>query len=163
MLVSTKLRKTDMAIHEKLSKLAGDWKGTNRLNLSWESDPIKESPSTATVKPRAGGTCLEIAYTWEYEGKPREGFIIINGDGKSNAHAVWTDSWHSANVLMACEGTCGENGTVNVKGTYKVEDHPDWGWRTEIVPTGEGFKYLMFNVSPEGQEEWAVETEFIRA
>ena len=153
-----------MSVHAKLAALVGNWKGTNRLNLSWMPDSIVESASTANVVTRAGGTCLETAYTWKSEGKPQDGFIVISGDPKSNCvHAVWTDSWHSANALMTCEGTVDDNGRVNLMGHYKVEGHADWGWRSEIVPTAEGFKYLMFNVSPEGVEEWAVETEFTRA
>ena len=153
-----------MAVHEKLAELAGEWKGTNRLNLSWTPDPIKESASEATVAIRAGHSCIDIAYTWEYEGKLQDGFIVIDGDLNSNAvKAAWTDSWHSANVLMDCDGLVDGNGSVNLKGNYKVEGHPDWGWRTEIVPNGDAFKYLMFNVSPEGHEEWAVEMEFKRA
>ena len=152
-----------MSVQEKLAALSGNWEGRNRLNMSWEPDPVKESESTATVSIRAGGTCIEIAYTWEFGGKPQDGFIVIAGDAKSEkANAVWTDSWHSANVLMHCGGTVSSRG-VNLKGFYKVEGHPDWGWRTEIVPEGDKFKYLMFNVSPEGQEEWAVEMEFTRA
>lgn len=148
-----------MSVNDNLAALVGDWKGTNRLNLSWMPDPIKESASTATVSLRVG--CIEIAYTWEYEGKPQEGLIFLC-DGSASAKAFWTDTWHSANVLMTCTGDVAANGRVNVKGHYKVEGHPDWGWRTEIVPSGDTFKYLMFNVSPEGVEEWAAETEFTR-
>jgi hypothetical protein len=152
-----------MSVHEKLAALSGQWNGRNRLNLSWEPDPIKESESTAKVSRRAGDTCLEISYTWEYEGKPQDGFIVISKDaGSEKANAFWTDSWHSANVLMNCIGSVNDRGAANLKGHYKVEGHPEWGWRTEIVPDGDKFKYLMFNVSPEGHEEWAVEMEFTR-
>lgn len=153
-----------MAIDQTLKGLTGNWSGTNRLNLPWLPEPVVESASTATVTERVNGQCLEIAYTWEYEGKPQEGLIILDlsSDG-SKAVAFWTDSWHSANVLMLCEGTAEENGRVNIKGSYSVPDHPDWGWRTEIIPEGDKFKYLMFNVTPEGEEQWAVETEFSRA
>jgi len=149
-----------MAIPEQLSALEGNWSGTNRLNLSFMPDPIFESPSIAVVRQRANGTCLEIEYDWTYEGERCEGFIIISSGKNGAAGAVWTDSWHSKNVLMTCVGEVTGSGGVDLKGHYKVEGHPDWGWRTEIVPGGDSFKYLMFNVSPEGAEEWAVETEF---
>jgi hypothetical protein len=153
-----------MSVHEKLAVLTGKWTGKNRLNLSWEPDPIKESDSTADVTTRAGDTCIEIAYTWQFEGKQQDGFIVLAEDANSDkSNAVWTDSWHSANVLMNCSGNVSERGVANLKGYYKVEGHPDWGWRTEIVPNGDKFKYLMFNVTPEGHEEWAVEMEFTRA
>ncbi len=153
-----------MSINDHLSALVGEWKGTSRLNLSWMPDPIKESGSTAKVHGRINGQCVEIAYTWEYEGQPQEGLLILNGDPKSDQiTAWWTDSWHSANVLMSCKGTVRDDGHVNVMGHYSVPDHPDWGWRTEIIPDGDTFKYLMFNVSPKGEEDWAVETAFTRA
>lgn len=153
-----------MSVHENLTALKGDWKAINRLNMSWMPDPIKESPSTATVSTRVGGQCIEIAYKWQFEGQPQEGLLVVCGDGKSDAvSAVWTDSWHSANILMTCEGKSSDDGGINIKGFYKVQDHPDWGWRTEILPTGDSFKYLMFNVTPDGEEEWAVEMEFTRA
>ncbi len=153
-----------MSITDRLSALAGEWKGTNRLNLSWLPDPVKESDSTANVTTRVGGQCLEIAYTWKHDGQGQEGLLILNSAAKGDEVAAWwTDSWHSANVLMSCKGNVSEDGRVNLVGHYSVPDHPDWGWRTEIVPEGETFKYLMFNVSPEGEEEWAVETVFTRA
>jgi hypothetical protein len=152
-----------MSVNEKLSDLVGNWSGSSKLNLPWMPDPIKESASTAIVSTRVNGQCLEIAYTWEYEGEPQEGVIILSGDGKSDAViAFWTDSWHSKNVLMQCDGTLTPTGSVNLKGSYSVPDHADWGWRTEIIPGENSFKYLMFNVSPEGVEEWAVEMAFTR-
>ena len=151
-----------MAISEKLAGLIGNWDGTNKINLSWTPDPVKESASTASVRSRANNTCLEIEYTWEFEGVPQEGFIVVSLGKEGDASAVWTDSWHSKNILMFCEGTSTIAGGVNLKGSYKVEGHPDWFWRTEIVPGEDSFKYLMFNVSPEGTEEWAVETRFKR-
>lgn len=152
-----------MSVSEKLATLAGKWKGTNRLNLSWMPNPIKESPSTADVSLRLNGQFLEIAYTWEYEGKGQEGVLIAGGDNKSDAvNAFWTDSWHLAHLVMLCEGVAAGDGSISVKGFYKVQNHPDWGWRTEIIPAPDSFKYVMWNVSPEGEEELAAETEFIR-
>lgn len=153
-----------MAVHSNLAALAGNWTGTNRLNLSWTPDPIKESPSTAKISPRINGQCLEIAYTWVYDGQPQEGVLLLcGGKDDDKMAAAWTDSWHSADVMMPCGGTVDAGGNVNIKGSYSVPDHPAWGWRTEIIPGSDGFKYLMFNVTPEGEEEWAVETEFTRS
>lgn len=150
-----------MSLHPNLASLTGKWEGTNKLNLPWLPDPVVESRSTADIQFRALEQAIEIVYKWEYEGKPQEGVIMISTNKNSDqTTAVWTDSWHSANVLMVCIGTVSNEGTVNVKGSYSVPDHPDWGWRTEILPKGDTFKYLMFNVSPEGEETWAVETEF---
>lgn len=152
-----------MAIPEKLAPLAGRWKGNNRLHLSWLPDPILDSDGTAEVRLRVGGQFLEIAYTWSHEDKPQEGVIILGGNNKTDAvSAFWTDSWHMAHQTMLCSGNVTGDGGVSVMGHYKVEGHPEWGWRTEIVPGDDSFTYRMFNVSPEGEEEIAVEMDMKR-
>ena len=153
-----------MSIDQKLSGLVGSWKGTNRLHVPWMDEKLKESESTATVRSKMNGQFLSIEYTWTYDGEPQEGLLIIGCDRKSTAvQAVWTDSWHSKDVLMLCNGTRSSDGSISVTGYYSVSDHPDWAWRTEIVPGEERFRYVMYNISPEGEEDLAVETEFTRA
>ncbi len=153
-----------MSIPVKLQQLVGDWKGGNRLHLGeWGPTPLHESTGTAVVRERNNGQFLEIAYTWEYDGKAQEGVIILGGDNKTDAvNAFWTDSWHMAHNLMLCSGTESADGVVSVKGTYKVEGHPDWGWRSEIFATEIGFEYKMFNVTPDGDESIAVEMAMTR-
>ena len=153
-----------MSIPSKLRGLVGAWSGSNRLHMAWHPEnPLLESDGTATVSERVGGQFLEIAYTWVFEDKPREGVIIVGGDNKTDAvNAFWTDSWHLAHQLMICEGKENTDGGITVNGSYKVEGHPDWGWRTEIIPNGDSFHYKMYNVSPEGQEDIAVEMEMTR-
>ena len=151
-----------MSISEKLTALEGSWNGRNRLHLGdWAPEnPILDSDATAEVRKRSGGQFLEIAYTWNYKGEPKEGVILLGTEPKSGAvNASWTDSWHLADQLMKCEGTETESGGVNVKGSYKVEGHPEWGWRTEIIPGENSFRYLMYNISPEGEETIAVEMD----
>jgi hypothetical protein len=64
---------------------------------------------------------------------------------------------------MLCNGKVASDGSISVFGKYAVEDHPDWGWRSEIVPGEDQFKYVMYNVTPEGAEDIAVETTFVRS
>ncbi|MEO5860340.1 MAG: DUF1579 family protein [Pyrinomonadaceae bacterium] len=153
-----------MSIPVEFQQLVGDWKGSNRLHLGdWGPTPLYESVGTATVRERIGGQFLEIAYKWEYDGKPQEGVMILGGDNKTDkVNAFWTDSWHMAHNVMMCQGTQSADGAVSVKGTYKVEGHPDWGWRSEIIPADTGFEYKMFNVTPEGEESVAVEMNMTR-
>jgi len=153
-----------MSIPVKLQQLVGDWKGINRLHLGeWGPTPLHESDGTATVRERIGGQFLEIAYTWEYDGKPQEGVMILGGDNKTDAvNAFWTDSWHMAHNVMLCKGTESAEGVVSVQGTYKVEGYPDWGWRSEISTTDAGFAYKMFNITPDGDEAIAVEMDMNR-
>lgn len=152
-----------MSVHENLASLVGTWECTNRLNFG-DEHPVLESPGTAAVVTRVGGQCVEIAYTWSYEGKPQEGLILIDKNGKTNdAAAAWTDTFHSGNSLMYCLGTSDENGKISVTGSYAAGDGPDWHWRTEIEPGDDSFKYLMVNISPDGEEQWAVEMNFTKA
>ncbi len=152
-----------MSVDRKLTDLVGDWKGTNRLHVPWMPEPLKESESRATVRSKMNGQFLSVEYTWAFEGEPHEGMLILGCDPKSDAvQAVWTDSWHSKDVLMLCNGSRTSDGRISVTGQYSVPDHPDWSWRTEIVPQGEKFRYAMYNISPEGEEEIAVETDFER-
>lgn len=151
-----------MGIPKNLAAIEGSWSGTNRLYLGdWAPEnPILDSDATAQVRTRCGGQFLEISYTWSYKGEPKEGVILLGTEPKSgHVSASWTDSFHLAHQLMKCEGRETEAGGIDVKGNYKVEGYPDWGWRTEIVPKDESFRYLMYNVSPAGDEEIAVEME----
>ncbi len=152
-----------MSVNGDLAKYVGTWTGTNNLYLSWLPDPLRQSQSTLNVSLKANGQFVAFEYTWAYEGEPQEGIILIGCDAKSDAvQTVWTDSWHSSHTFMLSDGKVAENGEISVKGHYKVEGHPDWGWRTEIIPGSEKLRIVMYNVSPEGEEEPAVETDFIR-
>lgn len=153
-----------MSVDTRLTDLVGEWKGTNRLHLPWTDEPLRESPSIAIVKTKMKGQFLSIEYTWSYEGQPQEGMLVLGCDPNSNeVQAVWTDSWHSKDVLMLCNGSVSGDGRVSVVGHYSVPDNPDWAWRSEIIPAETTFRYAMYNVSPEGSEELAVETDFERA
>lgn len=152
-----------MSVNASIAALVGRWEGTNKLYLSPPPDPAIESPSAANVSLKVAGQFLEIAYTWEYEGKPQEGTIVLGCDTRTDAvQAVWTDSWHLSHKLMLCDGKLKPDGSINVTGSYEVPDNPNWLWRTEIVIGTDAFRYRMFNVSPEGSEELAVDTEFSR-
>ena len=153
-----------MSVSEELKGLVGEWSGTNRLHLG-EWDPVKpihDSVAAATVRERIRSQFLEVAYTWFHEDKPCEGVLILAGDSQTDSvSAFWTDSWHLAHQVMLCEGRQ-VDGNVSVKGSYKVEGHPDWSWRTEIVPDDNLFRFNMYNISPEGAESIAVEMELKR-
>jgi hypothetical protein len=152
-----------MSINKDFAKFNGNWKGTNKLYLSWLPEPLKESDSLMTVSLKANGQFVQFDYTWSYEGEPQEGLLVLGCDDKSNAvQTVWTDSWHSRHAFMVSDGTAND-GIVSVKGFYKVAGHPDWGWRTDIIPADDSFKVIMYNVSPDGVEELAIETEYQRA
>ncbi len=152
-----------MSINEDLAKYAGSWSGTNKLHVTWMPEPLKESESKLQISLKANRQFVAFEYTWAYEGEPQEGLILLGCDTKSNAvQTVWTDSWHSSHTFMLSDGTVEDDGSISVKGHYKVKDHPDWGWRTDIIPGDDSLRIVMYNVSPDGEEEIAVETDFTR-
>jgi hypothetical protein len=126
----------------------GNWAGKSRLFLPGQPD--SECQSTAQVSSAVAGTCLKIDYTWSYEGKENEGLLLVSLPGEQKATASWTDSWHSRHTFMHCEGEVSDERIV-LRGSYKVEGHPDWGWRIELSK-GDGFLIEMYNVMPDGQE-----------
>lgn len=153
-----------MGLNDDFAGYVGTWSGTNELYLSGQDGPVTQSASLLRVSLKANKQFVAFEYTWSYKGKPHEGIILLGGDRRSDAaQAVWTDSWHSSDTLMLSDGKSREDGSVTVKGYYKVEGHPDWGWRTDITPTGEKLRITMYNVPPDGDEELAVDTEFSRA
>ena len=144
--------------------LQGEWLGSNRLHTTWiPEDPIKDSESKCSVATAAMGQFLKIEYTWEYEGAPQQGLMVIGSPKNSETvNVFFLDSWHLSNLFMNCEGKIDGN-VISVKGYYKVPDHPDWGWRTDFEVQGnDTFSFTMYNVSPEGEEDLAVEAKFTR-
>ena len=76
--------------------------------------------------------------------------------------AFWIDSWHMSDKFMSCDGKYAGD-SILMKGFYEVPNHPDWGWRTDIIFSDEdSFKIEMYNVSPEGEEDLAVEAVYNR-
>lgn len=154
-----------MSVSEKLAKLEGNWTGTNRLHLPWIPDGVTQSDSTSSISLKTQGKVLSIEYTWEYEAKPQDGLMLISQEKKESDDVtiIFTDSWHSSNSFMRFEGKANADGSINVMGYYSVPDNPDWGWRTEIHPGDDEYRFVMYNVSPEGKEDIAVEGDFRRA
>ena len=152
-----------MSAHRILPDLGGRWTGRYRL---WTdpSQPVKESESTATLSPVAGGNFTRLDYTWEYDGQPQDGSILIGFDAQREVvTAVWVDSWHMSDKALLCEGRA-SGGAVDLTGSYAAPPGPDWGWRTVLERAdGDSLRMTMFNVTPEGQEHLAVEVVYRRA
>ena len=151
-----------MAVLDSLKACAGRWVGTSRLQ-----DPhmnlADASPSTATVTPVLNGRFVRLDYTWAYRGDPQEGSYLIGHDsaaGEVTAH--WADTWHMADKVMACRGRAEPGGALSLRGSYAAPPGPDWGWRTVITASDGALRVVMYNVTPDGQEDLAVEAEYRR-
>ena len=148
---------------ELLFNLEGQWKGTNKLWFSPADSPL-ESATTAGIKKGINGTCVKVAYSWEYEEKPQEGLMIFSFDpNRELVKAAFYDSFHMANDFMVCEGSS-EGGKIDVLGEYRAPVGPAWRWRTVFKSDGpDEFRFLMYNIHPDGTEDKAVESVYERS
>lgn len=153
-----------MSIPENFKKLAGKWRGTNLLYTTWiVENPVSESDSSCIVEFAANEKFLKIEYDWIFENEKQNGLLLIGSEKDlGKAQAIWVDSWHMSDKFMICEGKYAGD-SILMKGFYKVPNHTDWCWRTDIVFSDENsFKIIMYNVSPEGEEDLAVEAIYDR-
>lgn len=151
-----------MSVRTELAGLQGKWTGTSRLHTGRLPEKIYECTSTASVELRVKGQFLAVEYSWEFDERPQEGVLIVGCDVDSDAvQAIWTDSWHMSHKFMICDGTIDGNGNLNLRGDHPVAEEAG-GWRIEIFPGPERFNLRMYNVSPEGNEEIAVEKDYRR-
>ena len=148
---------------QKMIQCAGRWSGTNRLHDPHTNSP-DDTPSTATLTPVLFGTFLRFDYTWSYHGKPQEGSLLIGYEPAAEAvTAHWIDTWHMSRGVLACRGSSNSRGEISVLGSYAAPPGPDWGWRTVITPeNGSTLGLVMYNITPDGQEQVAVEVTYKR-
>jgi hypothetical protein len=117
-----------------------------------------------SVAPVAKGKFLSLTYTWSHEEVAQEGLILLGYDDKQEiATAAWVDSWHMSSKIMACQGKIDEQGAIDLRGSYEAPPGPDWGWRIVITPkSGSGLQIVMYNITPEGAEDLAVQADYKR-
>ena len=153
-----------MSAFDRLSACAGSWRGTNRLQDP-HTNASGDSPSSLVVTPVLRGRFVRLDYTWAYHEKPQEGSRLVGRDAQSGeVTAHWIDSWHMSDKVMACRGAAADSGALSVRGSYAAPPGPDWGWRMTITPDDRGtLRVVMYNVTPDEQEELAVDAAYTRA
>lgn len=138
-----------------LEPLSNLWEGTKELYLKPEEPPLT-SASNLTIMPVAKGTFMQLTYTWSYEGRSHEGFLILNTRNEV-ATGAWGDSFHQSGSVMHLEGSVDKKGMINVLGSYPAPPGPDWGWRIVVDASDRAVLLItMYNIWPEGQEDIAV-------
>ena len=116
---------------------------------------------TAEIELAMQQQALLMRYTWQVEDEPQDGLFVLNQLDDVVA-GYWFDSWHMANSSMAMTGAKSDGG-LSVRGTYPTSDGPDWGWRILLQPAANGRLILrMFNITPAGDEELAVDADLAR-
>lgn len=151
-----------MATPKLLIDAIGSWTGESELHLSWlpEGERVLKSASTLQVASDPNHAYAEVRYDWSHDGEMQYGRMLVAADEAGVATCGWSDSWHQSSAVMSLKGEA--KATVNLSGHYSVEGHPDWGWRIQFRMEGSALLFEMFNVSPEGEEEWAVRGRYQR-
>lgn len=150
--------------HHFLAQLAGGWAGRTRTWLEPEGVP-NESRTQGSIQVILEGRFVIYLYQSSVDGETQHGMFIFGYDTTLDQYeASWVDSFHNNTAIMFCTGKPQENG-FSVLGNYPDPDGgPDWGWRTEVESIDHDHLSLTaYNISPEGTETKAIETQLIRA
>jgi hypothetical protein len=151
-------------MRDLLAKIAGEWRGKNLLRLSWVLPPEHYSESHLVASGLADGKFATLSYSWMHDRMPQEGFFLLAMDEKGGvATGAWVDSWHQSARVMQCKGTLSAEGVLELRGSYEAPPGPDWGWRIVVSsPSADALHLSMYNCSPDGAEELAVQVEYGR-
>jgi len=145
-----------------LVKLAGRWRGTNRLHDP-HTDAPEETPSTLILRPMPGEQVVRIDQEWSYQGTSQEGLLLIIAGYPGPASLHWIDTWHQPTSLMVLEQDVRVADRFTFLGRYPAPTGPDWGWRVELKYDPAGTLRLdMFNISPDRKSTPAVEATYTR-
>ena len=152
-----------MSALDKLAECSGTWRGTSRLRDP-SMDVLDDSPSTAELTPVLDGRFIRLDYAWAYQGRAQEGSLLVGYEsGPAVVTAHWVDTWHMGEAVMSCHGIAENDGSITVRGTYSAPPGPDWGWRIVLQPRdGTALRLAMYNISPDDDEELAVEADYTR-
>jgi uncharacterized protein DUF1579 len=149
--------------HHFLAQLVGKWTGKTR---TWFERGVfaDESPTQGSIHLLLEGRFAFYLYQSAMEGEPVHGMFTFGYNTTLDRwEASWIDSFHNNTAIMFCVGQPLEAG-FSVLGNYPdPTGGPDWGWRTELhLADREHLVITAYNVSPEGQESKALETQLTR-
>ena len=148
--------------HRMLAAFEGDWRGTTR---TWFGpDQLgNEADIKGSTRIILGGRFLLHEYECTFDGKPESGLAIYGYNiDEAQFEAAWVDDFHTGSAIQFASG---QGKHFNVLGSYfAAEDHPRWGWRTEITqPAKDRLLIVMYNIPPGEDEVKAVEFDYRRA
>ncbi len=148
--------------HRWLNALVGVWQGTSRIWFG-PGNLHDESPVQGQISPVLGGRFMRHEYQGSVKGKPQTGLAIfgISLAPGGEQECAWADSWHMSTGLLFSKGKPSPD-AFNVLGHYAAGTE-SWGWRTTIAhPAQDLIEIRMFNISPAGEEDLAVEVDYRR-
>lgn len=132
--------------------------------MSWledEAQRIKKGPSSVQIEPDPASSFAKVSYIWGLDGELHHGMLLVSSDDQGATSAGWVDAWHMNSEVMVMKGSAHDS--LNLLGSYRVEGHPDWGWRITVHKEADELRLHMFNIDPDGNEEWAVRGNYRRA
>ena len=152
-----------MTLDDIKDDLIGVWAGENLLRPSWETPSDFKSRSELTAANAVRDKFLTVNYQWSHEDTPHEGLLLIGFDADTKTvNAAWVDSRHSNTTPLILSGKISEQKSIDVRGTYQIQNRPDWGWRIVITPAENDLRMTMYNITPEGVEDLAVQAVYQR-
>lgn len=136
----------------------GRWQGSSRLFLNWMETAEYDSDSQMQVASVMDRRFIEFRYHWRHEDKDQQGVILVGDELQpGQLCATWADSWHMGKNIMSCQGQQAGGKDIVLRGSYTVENAPDWYWRIELhLRKPDELEMCMYNISPEGKEDLAV-------
>ena len=144
--------------HFQLLQLVGEWSGVSRT--FFEPGVLgDESAIQAHITPMFDGRFVNIVYESSMQGSSLQGSMIIGLYLLDNSwQMAWVDTFHMGTGIMHAKGA-NEGNEFNVLGQYSSggENPEFWGWRTIIKKAADQLIISAFNISPQGQEDLAIE------
>jgi hypothetical protein len=149
--------------HNFLAQLSGAWVGTARTWLEPEGIPL-EAPVQGSIQLILDGRFAIYLYQTSMDNEPQHGMFTFGYNTTLEKYeASWVDSFHNNTAIMFCSGDAIENGFFVLGSFPDPTGGPDWGWRTEIrLVDGSHLVITAYNISPEGEEAKATETDLKR-
>lgn len=149
--------------HQFLSELVGGWAGKTLTWLEPEGVP-RQAQTQGSIQLVLGGRFALYLYQTAAEGEPQHGLFTFGYNTTLDRwEASWIDSFHNNTAIMFCVGQARDHGFF-VQGTYPdPTGGPDWSWRTEVTLLDrQRLVITAYNISPEGAESRAIETQLTR-